>query len=251
MTLAAYSGQWRGTAIDGQPILPHLTPKAPITSTRARSSSVGSPHARRRSARKQDHDRDASGPSPQPRAAIGFASIHRHLWIRPAFSRSGGLSTLCLIDAERSFRVPEEVPSELAALTEPLAVGLHAAHLANRNTGPNLVIGCGPVGLAVIAALLRQGKRPIISAFFSTRRRAAAEVLGCDIVIDPAQESAFERWDDLGFTARAASPLLERSFRGLPPAPTFRLCRQAGPDRHDYQVGAPALPCDRCRGLRP
>jgi 2-desacetyl-2-hydroxyethyl bacteriochlorophyllide A dehydrogenase len=139
-------------------------------------------------------------------------------------TRSGGLSTLCLIDAERAFRVPDAVPSELAALTEPLAVGLHAAHLANRNTGPNLVIGCGPVGLAVIAALLRQGKRPIIAADFSARRRAAAEALGCDIVIDPAQESAFERWDDLGFTASAASPLLERSFRGLPPGANIFDC---------------------------
>lgn len=139
-------------------------------------------------------------------------------------TRSGGLSTLCIVDADRAFQVPDDVPSELAALTEPLAVGLHAAHLANRNIGPNLVIGCGPVGLAVITALYRQGKRPIIAADFSARRRAAAEGLGCDIVLDPGQESPFERWDDLGFTASPASPLLERSFRGLPPGANIFDC---------------------------
>jgi 2-desacetyl-2-hydroxyethyl bacteriochlorophyllide A dehydrogenase len=145
-------------------------------------------------------------------------------------SRSGGLATLCLVDAERAFRVPDEIPSELAALTEPLAVGIHAAHLANRNAGPNLVVGCGPVGLAVIAALGRQGKRPIIAADFSARRRAAAELLGCDIVLDPAEESPFERWDDLGFTASSPSPLLDRSFSGLPPGANIFDC-----------VGAPGL----------
>jgi threonine dehydrogenase-like Zn-dependent dehydrogenase len=146
------------------------------------------------------------------------------LWIRPAFSRSGGLSTLCLVDAERAFRAPDDVPSKLAALTEPPAIGLHTAHLANRNTGPNLVIGCGPVGLALTAALYRQGKCPIIATGFSERRRAAAEDLGCDIVLDPGQESPFERWDDLGFTTSLASPLVERSFRRLPPGANIFDC---------------------------
>jgi threonine dehydrogenase-like Zn-dependent dehydrogenase len=145
-------------------------------------------------------------------------------------TRSGGLSTLCLVDEERAFRIPDEVPSELAALTEPLAVGLHAAYLANRNSGPNLVIGCGPVGLAVIVALRRQGKRPIIAADFSGRRRAAAEILGCDIAVDPAKESPFGRWDDFGFSPSPASPLLERSFSGLPPGTNIFDC-----------VGAPGL----------
>ena len=50
---------------------------------------------------------------------------------------------------------------ELAALTEPIAVGVHAVGLAN--LAPHdvpLVIGCGPVGLAVIAALKFRGVEP-------------------------------------------------------------------------------------------
>jgi threonine dehydrogenase-like Zn-dependent dehydrogenase len=130
---------------------------------------------------------------------------------------SGGLATLSLVDAARAFAIPEAVPDDLAALTEPLAVGLHAANLASRNRGPNVVIGCGPVGLAVIFALLRQGRGPILAADFSAERRAAAEALGADIVLDPAETSPFSRWQDLGFAALPSSPLLEREFRGLPP----------------------------------
>lgn len=143
---------------------------------------------------------------------------------------SGGLATLSVIDADRAFVIPEAVPDDLAALTEPMAVGLHAANLANRNKGPNVVLGCGPVGLAVIFALLRQGRGPILAADFSRQRRAAAETLGADIVIDPSDESPYGYWRDLQFEALPPSPLLPRTFRGLPPGANIFDC-----------VGSPGL----------
>ncbi len=143
---------------------------------------------------------------------------------------SGGLATLSCVHADRAYAIPESVPGDLAALTEPLAVGLHAANLATRNDGPNLVIGCGPVGLAVIFALLQQGKRPVLAADFSAARREAAEALGADIILDPAQHSPYEQWAELGFKALPSSPLLEREFRGLPSGATIFDC-----------VGAPGL----------
>ncbi|HEX4184102.1 MAG TPA: alcohol dehydrogenase catalytic domain-containing protein, partial [Caulobacteraceae bacterium] len=77
---------------------------------------------------------------------------------------SGGLSNLSVVIADRCFRIPQSIPFDLAALTEPLSVGRHAANLANRNRGPNLIIGCGPVGLAVLLALKAQGRGPILAA---------------------------------------------------------------------------------------
>ncbi len=130
---------------------------------------------------------------------------------------TGGLATLCCVSANRAFAIPEAVPSDLAALTEPLAVGLHAANLATRNEGPNVVISCGPVGLAVIFALRQQGRGPILAADFSSQRRTAAEALGADIIVDPATHSPFQHWRDLGFEAAVTSPLLKREFQGLPP----------------------------------
>jgi len=154
----------------------------------------------------------------------GFAVIG----LSPAYS--GGLATLSVIDAERAFVLPEGMPGELAALTEPLAVGLHAVNLATRNRGPNVVLGCGPVGLAVILALTARGHGPILAADFSPQRRRAAERLGADFVIDPSEESPYEQWRDLAFRPHPPSPLLERTFRGLPPGATIFDC-----------VGAPGL----------
>ena len=144
--------------------------------------------------------------------------------------RSGGLATLSVVDATRTFLIPDGVSSDLAALAEPLAVGLHAANLANRAAGPNVVIGCGPVGLAVILALTRQGRGPIIAADFSARRRQAAATIGADIVIDPAEDSPFGHWSDIGFSPNPPSPLLERAFKGLPVGVNIFEC-----------VGAPGL----------
>jgi threonine dehydrogenase-like Zn-dependent dehydrogenase len=63
---------------------------------------------------------------------------------------------------------------------------------------PCLVVGCGPVGLAVIAALKGRGHGPVLAADFSPTRRRLAEAFGADDVIDPAELSPHERWTDLG-----------------------------------------------------
>ncbi len=104
--------------------------------------------------------------------------------------------------------VPDSLDTDLAALTEPLAVGEHAVGLADLAEGqPCLVVGCGPVGLAVIAALKGRGHGPVLAADFSPARRRLAEAFGADEVIDPAVESPHERWAAFG----VARSVLERA----------------------------------------
>jgi threonine dehydrogenase-like Zn-dependent dehydrogenase len=96
--------------------------------------------------------------------------------------------------AERMLlEVPRSMHAEHAALVEPMSVGEHAAVYA-RLAGDEvpLVIGCGPVGLAVIAALKLRAVHPIIAADFSPARRRLAARMGADLVIDPAVASAYE-----------------------------------------------------------
>lgn len=111
----------------------------------------------------------------------------------------GGFAERMLLSEALILEVPNGLPTDKAALTEPFAVGAHAVAKAKLEPkSVSLVVGCGPVGLAVIAALKAKGHGPVIAADFSPRRRAAAERLGADIVIDPAQESPHERWESLG-----------------------------------------------------
>ena len=86
-------------------------------------------------------------------------------------------------------RVPDDVPDEAAAAIEPLACAVHAA--LKNEPGPEetaLVIGAGPVGLFVVAALeklTRAGR--IICVAKHDRQRKEALRLGADEVVHPKE----------------------------------------------------------------
>ena len=107
----------------------------------------------------------------------------------------GAYAERILLSEELLHEVPANVTTEAAALTEPLAVGIHAVAMAGLRGGEvPLVVGCGPIGLSVIAALAWKGVRPIVASDFSAHRREMARKLGADVVIDPAAVSPFESW---------------------------------------------------------
>ncbi len=109
----------------------------------------------------------------------------------------GGFGQFMPLADRLLLEVPNGLSPAHAALTEPVAVGWHAVQFA-RLAGDEvpLVIGCGPVGLAVIAGLKIKGAHPIIAADFSPARRALAQRMGADIVIDPAAMSPYKAWSD-------------------------------------------------------
>src|SRR6185312_9503914 len=107
----------------------------------------------------------------------------------------GGYGEYMRLSEALLLEVPNGLPTEHAALTEPMAVGVHA--VAKARLQPDdapLVIGCGPVGLAVIAALRLDGVHPIVAADFSKRRRELAGAVGADIVVDPTQTLPWQSW---------------------------------------------------------
>jgi len=124
----------------------------------------------------------------------------------------GALAERMVLQEMLLLPVPDSVDTDLAALTEPLAVGEHAVGLSGLEPGqPCLVVGCGPVGLAVIAALKGRGHGPVLAADFSPTRRRLAEAFGADEVIDPATESPHRRWAGFG----VATGVMERAGAAL------------------------------------
>ena len=125
----------------------------------------------------------------------------------------GGYAERMLLSEALLLEVPNGLAPQHAALTEPLAVGIHAVAKANvRGDEVPLVIGCGPVGLAVIAALKLKGLHPIVAADYSPARRALAERLGADVVVDPARSQPYATWAEHAAMSReqkAARPPLQ------------------------------------------
>ncbi|MEY2447207.1 MAG: hypothetical protein QOH79_683 [Acidimicrobiaceae bacterium] len=107
----------------------------------------------------------------------------------------GGYGELMALSDMLAIRVPNGLAADHAALTEPMAVGVHAVNKSRIQQGEAaVVLGCGPVGLAVIADLHRKGIEPIVAADFSAKRRDLAKVLGAHEAVDPRLEPAVEAW---------------------------------------------------------
>jgi threonine dehydrogenase-like Zn-dependent dehydrogenase len=99
-----------------------------------------------------------------------------------------------LVQESMMMAVPNGLDPSVAALTEPMAVALHAVRrgeVGKRDVA--VVIGCGPVGLGVILMLKATGVRTVIASDFSPGRRALAERCGADLVVDPAGASPYEK----------------------------------------------------------
>ena len=104
----------------------------------------------------------------------------------------GGFAEYMVLAERLLVGVPAGLDADLAALTEPMAVGHHAVNMA-RLAGNEavIVIGAGPVGLAVAANLAGVETGPVVVAEFSETRRRLAESIGADIVVDPRAADPF------------------------------------------------------------
>jgi threonine dehydrogenase-like Zn-dependent dehydrogenase len=133
----------------------------------------------------------------------------------------GGYAEYMRLTESLLLPVPNGLVTEHAALTEPMAVGLHAVAKARlESDDAPLVIGCGPVGLAVIAALRLHGARPIVAADFSARRRELATAMGADLVVDPAQGTPWQSWREAAVWRDASrAPVLPPWITGPPVRP--------------------------------
>ena len=104
----------------------------------------------------------------------------------------GGFGELMLLDEDMMIEVPDDMPDDYAAMIEPLAVGLEHARRGRPEAGDAaLVLGCGAIGLGVIAGLRLMGVAPIVAADFHPARREQALRMGADIAIDPREHDPY------------------------------------------------------------
>ncbi|MFK7898760.1 MAG: zinc-binding dehydrogenase [Myxococcota bacterium] len=94
------------------------------------------------------------------------------------------------------FPIPDEMSFEIAALAEPLGVGMHAVNQVNVAPGDKVVVlGGGPIGLSSAATLVDRGIEDIVVADLSEKRLEVARALGVPTTINSAKE---DLWTSLG-----------------------------------------------------
>jgi len=96
------------------------------------------------------------------------------------------------------FRLPENVSMRDGALIPTLAVGYHVTRQAHLEPDmKTLIIGAGPIGLSVLAALKIAGVKEAVVSDINERSRVIAKQLGASAVIDPSTEDVPERLEAL------------------------------------------------------
>lgn len=140
------------------------------------------------------------GPDTQKTLAVGdrvcsMPFLQQGAEILPigATKKTGGAYAEYLLLSESTLlKVDPQVPVEAAALTEPLAIAVHAIAKGRFQPGDvAIVLGCGPIGLSIIALLKSRGVDHIVASDLSAKRRALAETLGASASVDPRQASPY------------------------------------------------------------
>lgn len=109
---------------------------------------------------------------------------------------SSAFAELMTVPARNVVPLPDDMPAELGALVEPLAVGGHA--VARGGVGPAdrvVVVGGGPIGQACYLAARRAGTDDVVVTELDAHRAALLRDIGATVV-DPGET------DDVGAAVR-------------------------------------------------
>ena len=102
----------------------------------------------------------------------------------------GGLSDAVCVNTTHVFPLPDNVPLEIGALVEPLAVAWHAVSAAGEIASDSVVVvlGGGPIGLAAVLCLKAKGVKNVIVSEVASSRQEFARQFGASQVVNPVKE---------------------------------------------------------------
>jgi threonine dehydrogenase-like Zn-dependent dehydrogenase len=154
------------------------------------------------------------------------------------FGAPGGFAERVLVPkavvGETLFPLPEELSMLDGAMVEPLAVSLRAVRLAGVQPGQRvIVLGLGPIGLAIVMLLAASGARCVAGVDLSPLRRDVAARMGADVCIDPVAQDVVAVAQELtGTTASVGGARFDVSIEcaGAPTAlrDALRVVRSGG-----------------------
>ena len=125
-------------------------------------------------------------------------------------SAPGAYAERVLVEEALMIAVPNGLSPDVAVLTEPMAIGHHAVNRSEvTRKDAAVVIGCGPVGLAIICLLKTKGVETIVASDYSAGRRALATACGATLVVDPALGSPYASLSDRGYNTSIAQSAAE------------------------------------------
>jgi len=142
--------------------------------------------------------------------------------------RDGGFARYVCVPARNCVPVPDELPDDVAALAEPIAVGFNAVATARVAKGERVIVfGPGTIGQGIALLAKRAGAEVTIVGHDDAARLSVLRNLSAGAIYDtsrPADAAAVRALAgsfDIAFDAAGARPAFDAAFAAL--RPTGRL----------------------------
>ena len=102
------------------------------------------------------------------------------------YRRHGAFAEFVAVPQHILYRLPDSVSFERAAMTEPVAVAVHAVNLTPIEVGDTaVVVGAGMIGLCLLQVLRAAGCARVFAVDLEPGRLELAARLGAEVVLDP------------------------------------------------------------------
>lgn len=104
----------------------------------------------------------------------------------------GGMCETFAHPADMLWKLPEDMPWDLAPMAEPLTIALHGIHRGSLKTGEHVaIIGAGPIGLLAAMAAIAYGAHPIVIDLVEERLELARS-LGVEKTVNSSNQDPVE-----------------------------------------------------------
>lgn len=131
----------------------------------------------------------------------GATNICARIGFHGVSGEGGAFAAFDVVRARAVHVLPDALPSDVGALLEPLATGVHAVRQAIGQAPPDgatvLILGGGPIGLCTALAARELGVATVVLAEPSDARRTAGKAFGADVTIDPRSTDTLAAVQDI------------------------------------------------------
>jgi threonine 3-dehydrogenase len=115
-------------------------------------------------------------------------------------NRQGCFAEFVAMPAVNLFRLPPQIPDEVAAILDPLGNAVHTALSFDMVGEDVLITGAGPIGIMAVAIARHVGARHVVITDVNEYRLGLAKKMGASLTVDPRKRKLRDVMTELGMT---------------------------------------------------